>query len=351
MIRSEQLAALEEDVFQARNNRLLDLGIIPPDEAISLYSYSDPEKFVPGGKTDFRLEAEELLNPGALLAQAEPYNLLADILSAGLSHDSACELLLLINRKISADGTDLSDYHQVHQTIQSAYDTLNLALEFLAGKDSAEAEAVFQSTYLISLFQLGHSLLKQHVDRAKELSRSRVYPFFDYPEMLFIDSLLQKPAYFYRADNEDKPGYLQQIRSLKDLNLISSRLEQVEALTIYFSKNFPLPDIDEWSAPDSLPTLAQLFITAVANQLISGHFRPQALHFSQLEQLQALTVDNKQLAPAFRRQVHDFINQYADHCAFFAEFCLDLWQDSMRNLAEKQEEGIPSAFIMHPLNS
>ena len=58
MIRSELSASLEEEVFQGRNNRLSDLGFIPPAEAKSIYSYIDPKHFTAGGKEEYRLEAD-----------------------------------------------------------------------------------------------------------------------------------------------------------------------------------------------------------------------------------------------------------------------------------------------------
>ena len=72
MIRGENATVLEENVYQDRSNRLLDLGIIPAIEAKDIYSYRDPETFTPGGKSDFHLEADSLQHPAALLACATP---------------------------------------------------------------------------------------------------------------------------------------------------------------------------------------------------------------------------------------------------------------------------------------
>ncbi|MEA3363799.1 MAG: DUF6178 family protein, partial [Thermodesulfobacteriota bacterium] len=160
MIRSENLSVLEEEVYQTRSNRLLDLGIIPAIEAREIYNYKDPETFSTGGKSDFLLEAENLPNPAALLTQAEPQNLLAEILAGGIDHDLACELLFLANRKMSADNIDIAESDAVTETFQSTYNALNLALEFLAGTDLDKADTLFRNTYLLNLFQLGHSLVK-----------------------------------------------------------------------------------------------------------------------------------------------------------------------------------------------
>ena len=129
MIRGEGMTVLEEEVYQSRSNRLLDLGIIPAIEAREIYTYIEPETFSPGGKGNFHLESDNLNNPAALLASAEPHNLLAEILNGGINHDMASELLFLANRKMSADKTDVADAASLAETLQATYDTLNLALE------------------------------------------------------------------------------------------------------------------------------------------------------------------------------------------------------------------------------
>jgi len=217
MIRSEMLSTFEEEMFQARNNRISDLGFIPSVEARGIYAFLDPERFSPGGKIGYRIEADDLPNPGALLAKAQPNNLLAEVLTNGLSHELATELCMLANRKMSADGTEISDTAEVSLSLQQLYNTLNLALEFLAGTDADKAEQIVGSTYLLHLFQLGHSLQKQLQTAAQQIVASPIGPFLDYPEQLFIDSLLDTPAMFYHEATAEAPSHLQPIASAHDL--------------------------------------------------------------------------------------------------------------------------------------
>ena len=346
MTRSEGLSVLEEEVYQARNNRLLDLGIIPTHEAKAIYGYLNPETFSPGGKPDFHLEADNLQHPAALLANAEPHNLLADILANGIDHESASELLFLVNRKMSADNIDLSETKQVAETLQSTYDTLNLALEFLAGTDANKAEQIFHSTYLLQLFQLGHSIIKKRLIRAEKITGNPVYPFLDYPELLFIDSLLQSPAFLYREAGGDKPSHLQLISSIKILELIDQRLEQIASLEKLFNTDLPfeLPELE--AELDDQPTLSGIFMTAVANQLLGRGFSPAPLTITDLPQLKSQTFIDNQLSNNFRKDIHNSMKHLAENCDFFVEFCLDTWEDIFQELDTRSENMPISGFLL-----
>ncbi len=332
MIRSEILPVLEEEVYQTRNNRLLDLGIIPALEAREIYSYKDPETFTTGGKSDFHLEADNLQNPAALLTQAEPHNLLAEILASGIDHDLACELLFLANRKMSADNIDVAEADSVAETFQSTYDTLNLALEFLAGTDLDRADTVFRNTYLLNLFQLGYSLIQKLQIRAKNISTGQIYPFLDYPELLFIDSLQLISLAPAQKAADDKEDNLQPITSIKDLERVEQRLKQIESLQDLFITKLPfkLPTIE--AETEQYPSLSGIFLTAVANQLLGKGFAPIPLSTTDLALLKNETFSDNQISAAFRRDIQESMQQLAPDCDFFVQFCLDIWTQIFQNL-------------------
>lgn len=346
MIRSEHISTLEEEVYQSRNNRLLDLGILPTAEAKSLYTQIDPDKFETGMKKGFQLEAEELSNPTALLAQAQPCNLLADILGAGLDHATACELLMLVNRKISADGIDLSDSRQVSEAIQSTYDTVNLALEYLADKDAVKADRIFNNTYLLQLFQLGHSLIKSRLEQAADIAGSMLYPYLDYPELLFIDSLLETPPVLYLPEDDETPASLQVINSMLTLKTIDVRLGQIMGLGDLFTVKLPFklqPVADD--EIEKVPSLAQLFVTATANQLLGRTFQPAALSREDLNQLKKLSIKDGDFIPGFIEKFQQMVGELLEDGAFFADYCLDLWGDSLMAEMDAEDEEAYSAFL------
>ncbi len=346
MTRSENLTVLEEEVYQTRSNRLLDLGIIPSIEAKEIYSYIDPETFSPGGKSDFLLEADNLKNPEALLACAEPQSLLAELLSQGLSHDAASELLLLANRKMSADNTDISDINTVTETLQATYDTLNLALEFLAGSDRQKAEEIFQTTYLLHLFQLGSSLIKKQQQRGRKISTGKIYPFLDDPDLLFIDSLLQNPPVLYQESQEDGTSHLQPLTSMNILNQVDIRLTQIESLERLFTVDLPFKlHQPETTTEDAPPTLSAIFLTAVANQLLERDFVPIPLAREEMSRLKNETFIDGEISETFSQNVSQLMQQFAPDCHFFTPFCLDIWKQIFENLEASTNSGVNGLLI------
>lgn len=326
MVRSELTTSLEEEVYQGRNNRLSDLGIIPHIEARNIYAFTDPELFSPGGKKDFQLEASSLQSPTALLSRANPGNILAELLTNGLSHELASELCLLANRKMSADNTDISSANDVAGSLQELYDTLNLALEYLAKTDIEKAEQVINSTYLLHLFQLGHSLLQQVQECAQQILKGPIGCLLDYPEQLFLDALIEQPPALYREARADKQSELQSIATLKDLEIAKLRLRQIEDLQHLFCHLLPfdLPASEEESSENL--SLSMLFLTAVANQLLGRPFSPEPLSAEDLLLLKARTFSEQQLSPDFHKQIQALLKQLDVHCDFFVEFCLECWR-------------------------
>lgn len=329
MIRSEMGSTLEEEVFQNRNIRLADLGFIPPAEAKSLYSYVDPGLFTPGGKSEYQLEAEALPHPGALLAQANPENLLAEVLTNGLTHELATELCMLSNRKMSADGTDSSSASEVGRSLQELYDTLNLALEQQVGTDTNKAEQLVNSTYLLQLFQHGNSLLLQLQNQAKQLLSGPIGPYLDYPEQLFLDGLMEKPPVLYRQASEDKASSLHPINRLKDLQQAQLQLQQIQDLQRLFCELLPfdLPEIDDLTVAE--PSLSMLFLTAVANQLLGRPMTAAPLAAEDLLLLKAQTIKDGKPVDEFCKKLHLSVEQFDIDCAFFIDFCLECWAEDL----------------------
>ncbi len=329
MIRSEIISVLEEEVYQGRNNRLLDLGIIPAAEARALYSYLDPQTFTPGGKEDFRLEADDMQHPGALLAQATPENLLEEVLSTSINHSLAVELSMLANRKMSADQVDISSAEAISAALQSLYRTLNLALEALAGKDLPKAEQIFKTTYLQRLYQYGYSLLRKRQIEAEQLAAGPIGKLLDYPEQLFIDSLRQKPPYLYQEARDDRPSQLQEISTLSDLALVDRRLAQIRQLQDLFTRQLPfdLPEEDEFAGAEL--SLTSLFLTAIANQLLGRPFAPAPLTIDLLPELCEKSLQTDDLQPGFHQDVHQLVDSLCPGCEFFSQFCLECWFEEL----------------------
>jgi hypothetical protein len=227
---------------------------------------------------------------------------------------------------MSADNIDISDIRYVTATLQGTYDTLNLALEFLAGTDSDKAREIFNNTYLLQLFQLGSSLIKQRQKKGQELADNWIYPLLDYPELLFVDSLLENPPALYLEANTEEPSKLLPLVSITTLNRVDSRLSQIEALQKLFSSALPFKLQQPEELPENQPTLAGIFLTAVANRVLGREFTPVPLVKTDLPQLKEQTFSSGKISTSFGREISQSMQEIAPNCDFFVQFCLDLWE-------------------------
>lgn len=325
ILRSESELILEEEVYQRRSARLLDLGIIPLLEAREIYAWVDPQTFSTQDKKDFQLEAETLPSPMALLKAATPQHLLAGILEDGIPHEIACEMLHLVNRKLSADNVDLSTTSAIRDALQETYDSLNLALEYLAKKDIEKASQIFHDTWLQRLFQLGHSLISREVKRAKAIKNQSIFNYFDEPETLFIDLLTQQPVRFYCKGCSECPADISAINTMEQLLQIEGRLTQLEALSGLFCGPFACLLQELPPKTEDSHSLSGILMTAVANQALGHSFSPAPLDQTQLSQLKKHTIDANKPTESFGEVTRRIILTADNSCSFFAINCLEQW--------------------------
>ncbi len=338
LVRSELDSVLEEEVFQARGKRLLDYGFASPGEARGIYSRVDPQNFAPAENKDFSRIADGLENPTALLRLSVPGGLLAEILAAGIAHDLASELSMLANRKLAADRINPGSEEEVADSLAQLYDGLNLALEHLSGNDPGRASALFNRCYLQQLFQLGNSLIAVRAERAAKFLEKPLGTLLDGPYRRFIDSLNQTPPQLYRGIRIGDPQQPEAIRSHKQLHGIDSLLTQIEAqqclLGDVLTQELDQLDLHNCNLETAEElTLSDLFLTALANQLLGGEFAPTPLPQSELATLhQLLSVEGK-LNPQVVSSVRQQLDQRCPGAGDFADYCLEIWQEEFCRLA------------------
>ncbi len=346
ILRSESETILEEEVYQRRSARLLDLGIIPLLEAREIYAWVNPETFSTQDKKDFQLEAETLPNPMALLKAATPHHLLAGILEDGIPHEIACEMLHLVNRKLSADNVDLSLPAAIREALQETYDCINLALEYLAKKDLEKASLIFHDTWLQRLFQLGHSLISREVNRARAIKKQTVFNYFDESQTLFVDLLTQQPVRFYCEGCSASPDNISPISTMEQIQRIEGRLTQLESLIKLFCGPFAclLRELSP-EAKDS-HSLSGILMTAMANQALGHGFSPTPLDLTQLSQLKNHTIVANKPTEPFSSNTRQTILTADNSCSFFAYNCLEQWCDFFRLFDENLSSPEGQDFLL-----
>jgi hypothetical protein len=338
-VRWEPEVTLEEEVYGARRDRLLDHGFPDPFEALGVYAWLDPDSFDPAQQRKLPLQPGEagVEAPAFAIAAARPKDLLAEILAGGLDHDSCWELTFLINKVMSAERVDVGESSQVRATTEEVYRYLNLSLEHLSGGDLGTASALFADCYLEHLFRLGFSLTLQLQRQAKRLAAGRIGPYLDGPMRAFCDALQQRRPRFYEGIEAEARAGERPFANVHDLVLGMNWLERLAGQRRLFEERFPfdLPAPGELDlagcSPDNAAdlTLSDFFLTSLANRILGRAFVPRPVPQAELPALHARICREGELDAELRRETGHWLDSLEPGASAYGDWCLDLWAQEL----------------------
>lgn len=326
--RAETLGLIEESVYQQRLDRLCDMGIPTPDDAARVYAWLDPEtwcanpphRLAPGLPGDFA--------PAFMLTLKRPKGLLAEVLAGGVGEPLAWELAVLVNKVLVADRVAPGEIEEVGQAIARVDAFLNLALAWLAGDDVAVARQTLNDSRCEDLFRIGYSLVLRLKRRAGLLRRSPITPYLDEPLGDFLTALDRRvPLCYEGLDSLERTG-TRLFEHPRDLERAGSWLELIEIQQALFVDHFgfDLPEPSRETLPEGT-TLADLFLTALANRLLGRPFAPQPLAVEEVVGLHGMVAEGGRVRPALRVETKRWLESLVSGGGRFADYCLDLWED------------------------
>ena len=160
-LRWELDTELEETAWGMRSARLAYLGFPSLEEAISVFTWVDPDAGAP---------AWDVRGAGLQRAGADVDYVRAAMegLDASERDNAEQELRYVVNQALVAEGADAGDLEALRRVAESTAQYLSLGIEHLAGGVPAAAAEVLRATPFKRLFQVGFSLtlrLKFRVDR------------------------------------------------------------------------------------------------------------------------------------------------------------------------------------------
>ncbi len=340
-LRSELPSVLEEEVYQQRRNRLLEYGFPDSFEAMGVYAHLNIDQF---NLEDFSrpetLPEPGPVAPGFALAEVPSSSLLAEILAAGIDAASVWDLSFLLNRVMVADRVDVGDTAVVQETLEQVYGYLNIALERLCGNSLEKAQETFEGTYLVGLFRFGHSVVMELQQEARRLSASSIGPYLDGPYAAMVASLQgRKPRYCIAFDGTARAGDLP-FSTMKQVEATRQRLVDVETQRRLFEECFPfnLPGSQEGEGEsadlaelDQL-TLSEIFLTALANRILSRDFAPAPIPSEDLSVLHGLVVENGSVSESLRQKTFDWLRSLEPGAENFGDFCFSVWDEEFCGL-------------------
>jgi hypothetical protein len=336
-VRWEHETALEEEVYRFRIGRLQDRGFPDPFEALAVYAWMDPEGFDPlqHRKSSMEPGEEGVEAPGFVLASARPRDLLAEVLAAGIDHETAWELTFLLNKVMVADRIDMGEAVQVQNSMEEVYRYLNIALEHLSDGDSARAADLMEGVYLQSLFRLGFSLTLVLQRRAGKVRESKIVPYLDGPFRALIDALgRKKPAFYEGMEAEDRGGE-RPFANLRELRLAEEWLDRLEVQRRLFEIRFPfeLPAVEDLKLDGCVPddsedlALSDFLLTALANRVLGRAFIPRPIPSEELPALHAKVCGEGKVSGELRLETRHWLDSLEPGAGAFGDYCLDVWDE------------------------
>ena len=302
-VRWELDSDLAEHALRWRNGRLADLGYPTFDESLSWFARPAVRGDAPAGLPD--------RPPGFWLASFRRESLL-DRAASRLAPDALgrfeVEAMAAANATVVADRVDPADPEAVRGAVETARALLEMGLSALSGGELEAAAAILSSMPLKAIFQRGFVQLLELRWRAERQRKAEATggpaPGLDSPLAEAVLAVLsRRPRYFPGLDRpRDEWGSVaaaafeaRPFRSTEEVRRTASALDDADSLLALARRLGLAP------APGSPPpTLATLYLTALANERLGRGFSPAALARADLPAVaRALeTLDDPRLATA-----------------------------------------------------
>jgi hypothetical protein len=219
-VKGEIESELEELCYRFRSARLADLGFPDPADAVSIYGYLDPEKFLPArDKTPFAADTDAFL-PVPLLTRD---SLLKRAMALAATEGLYVEFNYLLNAALVAEGAPFANRDGVESMLQRVCGYLNIALEWLSREDVETAAGILNGEYLKRLFQLGFSILSG-LRRRSEISAPETANHATNRALL---GLKRKCPLFYRGFDPDHADGYREFVDIADVRIVEGFLQEL----------------------------------------------------------------------------------------------------------------------------
>ncbi len=286
-VRWELDSDLEESALRWRSGRLADQGHPTFEEALSWFARPAQRPSAPAGLPD--------RPAGFWLASFRRDSLLdraAGLLSPEERERVELGVLAAANAALVADRVDPSDADAVRGAVGTARTFIEMGLDALSGGDPEAAAAVLSSTPVKAVFQRGFAdvlALRWRAERVRRAAEAvGPVPSLDSPVgEAFSAVQLRRPRYFPGIERpRDEWGSAgagafveRPFRSREDVRRTDAALGDAEAL-LGLGRTLGLaPPPAPGSRP---PTLATLYLTALANERLGRPFAPVPLRREEL---------------------------------------------------------------------
>ena len=341
---------LEEQEYRVRNGRLSEQGFPDFEEALEIYRFIHPDSLSLKGKNPSvrREEEGDRSRPTFYLTFSNESPFFSSVLvkiDDPLEQDRLkVELTALCNRAMVAEAADLSRFEEIDRIIRKVFHYLNMGLQYLSHEEETKALEILHSLPLQRLFQCGVSLTYLLKKKAETLLNG---PWFgaDRENLIVLDPpyLERFEGILKRRPSLDRNGKVEDFKTLQELKETEDLVETVETVVHFLGKHLNvspgyLKNLDLMGChPDDWRgiTLSTLFLTTLANYVLKGAFRFDAIEKAELQDLFSRMFEEseqgkRRIKMEIRNGLRDWLDSIEDdekkrnHLLAFRDFCLDL---------------------------
>ena len=343
---------LEETGYRLRNSRLKDYGFPDFEESLEIYRFLNPDAPLPEGRPlrPVVQEAAAKGNPIFYLAHQGEGPFFSSVLSKIDDSDEHNRLLqeiaALCNKAIVAEAIDLSNIVAMERVVKKVYHTLNLGLQYVSKDDDLRAVHILQSLPAQKLFQYGVSTILLLRRKAESLLKG---PWFsndqenlvllDPPHFETFEGILRRRPTLYRD------WVYEDFKNPQDLKEADEFLEWLKTVITFLGNELKVSPLslkgmdlsgcypDDWREV----TLAAIFLTALANQILRGTFQFEAIGQARAKDFLARVFERDDegkgvMKMEVKNGLRDWLRSVEgeelkrQHLLAFQDFCLDLFE-------------------------
>jgi Family of unknown function (DUF6178) len=350
----------EETALQWRRGRLADRGFPEFYEALEIYQYV-PSEQVREGEFPERSLPEASFYPPSHLESAGEGTFLYAALNRGLEEGELprikWELAHLANQILVADGAELNEPAPIYQSVQKAFQFLDLGLRHLSRDDLGTAGEILRRIPLLRVFQTGYSLGLDLKYRAEAIIRRGEW----YRDILQREEVLDSPfketirgLFFKRPLYYDRSGggNYRPFQDLRELEEIGALLDNLAELGRLISQRLGVPageinNLSTFSLFQPDPSLGAVCLTVLANRMLSGRAVLRPLTVDDWERVKDLLFEQNPEGgftpggPKFFQQAYHLFAEKGPKLSPREEEALRWWLDILINQLEGELGRIP----------
>lgn len=354
---------LEETNYCLKKGRLADQGFPDFEEALEIYRFVNPDSVRGEGTKPSQTIPKDVakLSPTFYLALQKEGTFFSSVLSQVADPSDQArlrqELAALTNKAIMAEPVESLNPEEMRQVGARVFHYLNLGLEYISNQDETQASEFLRSLPLQKIFQCGVGATLLLKKKAEAILRG---PWFggDRENLAFLDrsyvdlfeGVLKKRPTLYRH------GLQGDFKDLLDFREVEKFLDLIETVvtTLEIRMNVRPQKIRDLDLGLCIPkewrgiTLSTIFLTSLANQILHGAFRFEAIDGTQLRHLLSLIFErDEQGKGAVRMEVKRGMREWFDsfesdeekrqHFLAFSDFCCDLFEEEYGKIPEEGE--------------